>query len=65
MTDTTPATDVLNPREAAAYLRVNPQTVYRLLNSGALPGAKIGRTWRVRRADLDRFLAGSKAEERK
>jgi len=57
----TPETDVLTPTEAAAYLRVNPQTVYRLLKGGALPGAKVGRTWRVRRADLDRFLAGEKS----
>ncbi len=60
-----PLPDVMTPAEAAAYLRVNPQTVYRLLNAGTLPGAKVGRTWRVRRADLDLFLAGTKGEGRK
>ncbi len=44
---------VMTPEEAAAYLRVNPQTVYRLLRRGTLPGVKIGRQWRIRRADLD------------
>lgn len=60
-----PETDVLTPAEAAEYLRVNPQTVYRLLNDGTLRGAKVGRTWRVRRSELDRFLAGERKEEAK
>lgn len=59
-----PETDVLTPAEAAKYLRVNPQTVYRLLNEGTLHGAKVGRTWRVRRSELDRFLAGDRREDR-
>lgn len=58
-------TDVMTIAEAAAYLRVNPQTVYRRLQSGELPGAKVGRSWRVRRADLDRFLTGERREEHK
>ena len=49
---------ILTPEEAAAYLKVNPQTVYRNLRRGRLPGAKVGRQWRLRRSDLDRFLAG-------
>ena len=48
--------ELLTPEEAARYLRVNPQTVYRLLRCGDCPGFKIGRQWRIRRADLDARL---------
>ena len=54
---------VLTIEEAAEYLRVNPQTVYRHLRAGSLPGAKIGRTWRIRRVDLNRLLAGQTSTE--
>lgn len=49
---------ILTPEEAAEYLRVNPQTVYRRLREGFLPGAKVGRQWRIRKVDLDTLLAG-------
>jgi len=47
----------LSPEEAAEYLKVNPQTIYRNLRRGRLPGGKVGRQWRIRKEDLDRFLA--------
>lgn len=54
----------LSPEEAAEYLKVNPQTIYRNLRRGRLPGGKIGRQWRIRKEDLDRFLAPhTQAEE--
>jgi excisionase family DNA binding protein len=56
--------DVMTIDEAAAYLRVHPQTIRRRVKDGTLPGARIGRTWRVRRVDLDRFLAGELREAR-
>ncbi len=34
---------LLTVEEAAAHLRPNPQTVYRLLRVGKLPGVKVGR----------------------
>ena len=50
--------DTLTPEEAAAYLRLNAQTVYRLLRDGQLPGVKVGRQWRIRRAALEQYLDG-------
>jgi excisionase family DNA binding protein len=50
--------ELLTPDEAARYLRVNPQTVYRLLRGGRCPGVKIGRQWRIRKTDLDAHLCG-------
>lgn len=43
--------------EVAAVLRVSTMTVYRLINAGELPAARIGRSFRVRTGDLDRYLA--------
>jgi excisionase family DNA binding protein len=51
-------TDLLTPEEAAVYLRLNPQTTYRLLRSQQLPGVKIGRQWRIRKTILDAFIDG-------
>lgn len=46
----------LNPKEIAKYLRISENTVYRLLNSGKIPGTKIGWVWRVRKQDIDEYL---------
>ena len=54
--------DILTLEEAAGYLRVHPQTVYRRLRAGTLPGAKVGDQWRLRKADLDEFLKGRTRE---
>jgi excisionase family DNA binding protein len=43
--------------EVAAALRVSSMTVYRLINGGALPAVRIGRSFRLRREDVDRYLA--------
>jgi excisionase family DNA binding protein len=42
--------------EVAALLRVSTMTVYRLINSGALPALRIGRSFRLREEDLDHYL---------
>lgn len=38
---------LLTAEEAAAHLRLHPCTVRRLLRQGRLPGARIGRDWRI------------------
>jgi excisionase family DNA binding protein len=43
--------------EVAASLRVSTMTVYRLINSGLLPAARIGRSFRVRTEDLEHYVA--------
>jgi excisionase family DNA binding protein len=49
--------EVLTPKEAARILRLNLETVRRLLREGLLPGRKVGlRQWRIRRVDLDEYL---------
>ena len=49
--------EVLTSKEAARILRLNLETVRRLLREGLLPGRKVGlRQWRIRRVDLDEYL---------
>jgi excisionase family DNA binding protein len=55
-TNTHSAPAFLKTEEVLAYLRVTPRTIYRLIRSGALPAVRIGRQWRFRQSDLDRWL---------
>jgi excisionase family DNA binding protein len=52
--------DLLTVEEVARYLGCHPRTVYRYIRAGQLTAIKLGREYRIKRADLDRFL-----EERK
>ena len=48
---------MLTPKEAADLLRLNLDTVRRLLRQGRLPGRKVGpRQWRILRLDLEEYL---------
>lgn len=42
--------------DVLGYLRVGPRTVYRLIQSEALPALRVGRQWRFRRVDVDDWL---------
>lgn len=52
----------MTTEEVIAYLRVNARTVYRLIRAGSLPAVRVGRQWRIRREDLDRWLDAGRAE---
>jgi excisionase family DNA binding protein len=51
------STRFLTVGEVAAMLRVSTMTVYRLINSGELQAARIGRSFRVRPEDLEQYLS--------
>ena len=38
-------------------LRVSKMTVYRLINSHELPSVRIGKSFRLREDDVDRYVA--------
>ena len=48
--------ELLTVAEVAGLLRVSTMTVYRLIRTGELPAVRVGRNYRVRRADLDLYL---------
>ena len=43
--------------EVAQTLRVSSMTVYRLINAGELPALRIGKSFRLREEDVDKYLA--------
>ncbi len=43
--------------EVAGQLRVSNMTVYRLIQSGQLAAVRVGRSYRIRAGELDRYLA--------
>jgi excisionase family DNA binding protein len=46
----------LTTEEVLGYLNITPRTIYRLIRKGELPAIRIGRQWRFRRVDLDRWV---------
>lgn len=60
MRSTAPATDRLlyTPEEAAAALAIGRSTLYELMAAGAVKYIKLGRCRRIRRSDLESYVAG-------
>ena len=48
--------DVLNAEQAAAYMKVNKRTLYKLAKEGKIPAIRIGREWRFSRAALEKYV---------
>ena len=46
----------LTAADVATLLQVHMETVLRWARTGALTGAKLGKLWRFRRADVDAFV---------
>lgn len=51
---------LLTVQEAAKLLRVHEDSLRRSLKEGKLPGVKIGRVWRIRRADIEALFDGAR-----
>ena len=48
---------LLTVSEVAAAMRVSNMTVYRLIKCGDLPALRVGKNYRIREADVQRYLA--------
>ena len=56
------ARPLLSVRQAGELPGITESTAYRCLNAGELPGAvRVGGRWYVRRAVLERWIAGGDA----
>jgi len=51
-----PQNDILTVEEVAAYLRLQPQTIYKWAQEKRIPAVKLGKEWRFRKTILDRWL---------
>ncbi len=47
---------LLTAAEVARVMRVSTMTVYRLIKSGELPAIRVGKNYRLRGSDVERFL---------
>jgi excisionase family DNA binding protein len=48
---------LLTVAEVAAAMRVSNMTVYRLIKNGDLPAVRVGKNYRIREADVARYLS--------
>lgn len=48
--------ELLTVNEVADLLRVSNMTVYRLIKSNEMASVRVGKSYRIRREDIDRFL---------
>src|SRR5262245_38855219 len=48
--------EIMTPEQVAQYLQLNTDTVYRLIRQHKLAAARIGRTYRIPKEDLESFL---------
>lgn len=56
--------EIMTPEQVADYLQLTTDTVYRLIRRKQLAAARIGRTYRIPREDVEAFvLAHSTREE--
>jgi excisionase family DNA binding protein len=55
----------LTTEEVLEYLNVNLRTVYRLIKAGSIPAIRVGRQWRFRKRDLDKWLEGQRHADAK
>jgi excisionase family DNA binding protein len=49
----------LTALEVAERMRVSKMTVYRLIRAGKIPAVRVGKSFRVREDDLDKYLDSS------
>jgi excisionase family DNA binding protein len=47
---------LLTVAEVASVMRVSNMTVYRLIKSGDLGALRVGKNYRIRSSDVDRYL---------
>ena len=47
---------LLTTEQVSQILQVHPFTVLKYIKSGKLKGIKLGRVWRIRESDVERFL---------
>jgi excisionase family DNA binding protein len=55
--------EVLTVSQVAEYLQISEMTTYKLVQEGKIPAFKIGRSWRVKKGDLEELIERLKKGE--
>lgn len=53
--------EIMTITEAAAFLRLNPRTLYSLAQRGEIPAQKLGNRWRFSRSALLQWMKAENA----
>ncbi|MGH1365025.1 MAG: helix-turn-helix domain-containing protein [Calditrichia bacterium] len=51
-----PENEIMSIKDVAAYLQLNEQTVYRMVQQRKIPAIKLGGQWKVKRSHLDKMF---------
>ncbi len=57
-----PSLDILTPGQAADYLQVNRETIYRYIRDGKLTASRLGRSYRIPKRSLDVLLLANRTQ---
>jgi excisionase family DNA binding protein len=57
------ANEVLTIDELSAYLKIAKSTLYKLAQDRRVPGQKVGKHWRFRKATIDQWLSDSERHD--
>lgn len=49
--------ELITIQDVAAYLKMSPQTIYRMAQQGRIPAIKVQNRWRFRRGDIESWLS--------
>lgn len=60
MLNSRPLPEIFTPDQAAAYLQVDRETVYRYIRAGKLDASKLGRTYRIPRSSIELLLLATR-----
>ncbi len=52
--------DLMTPAQVAEYLQLHKLTIYKYIRDGRLPAARIGRSFRILKADVERLIEQGK-----
>jgi excisionase family DNA binding protein len=55
----------LSVEEIAAHMGVSPDTVYKWIERKKLPAHRMGRLWKFKATEIDKWVRTGKADERK
>ena len=55
--------EIFTPEQAADYLQVDKETIYRYIRQGKLVASRLGRTYRIPRGSIDLLLWATRTRE--
>jgi excisionase family DNA binding protein len=56
-----PLPEVMTITDLAQYLQLSKSSLYKLVQSGKVPGQKIGKHWRFHKGVIDRWLSAAES----